>query len=357
MVKKRLTGKEKTVLWGLSRYPSYNTRQLSNVIGINQSTITTAINRLKNAGYYNTLRVPDIRCLGEELIIISFGPFKPSPEHSTETVISQRPKIFYTLSKPTHALSITTSRNYSEFKKELARYRVSIERKSMIQEHDLKHILFPLPHCEFLKLLDYSTILANEFDIPDELSSDLDEVPQRPPPRNYSFSTTEKKVFMGLIKFPDASDRVVADHTSISRSRVTTLREKFEKLGLLRTVTNINLSKLGYNLQSFSFMKLRPRNMSEWDGVSQTVPENGLNNYFAISDRIDRVEIGAYKDYQDFEQRWSHVMHQKEFQDMVEDDPVHLLFPSSEVSSPICPSYAKLVEDVFNIQGVDSPKS
>ncbi|MDO9537222.1 MAG: hypothetical protein Q7J68_02765, partial [Thermoplasmata archaeon] len=70
---RQLTEKEKTIFCSLVKYPTKNDREISEITGVNLSTVTAIRRRLENQDYFYKTRVPMLQYLGAELLTIAYG--------------------------------------------------------------------------------------------------------------------------------------------------------------------------------------------------------------------------------------------------------------------------------------------
>jgi len=89
MSRNELSNNEKLVLYGLTRYPLDNDRQLSEKVNLKMSTITAIKNRLKTRNYYFTARIPMLNDLGCELVNIIYGRIYPMTSDEKKLELSK----------------------------------------------------------------------------------------------------------------------------------------------------------------------------------------------------------------------------------------------------------------------------
>ena len=72
-----LTTKEKMMLYGLIKHPNLTDRKLSEKLKINQSTVTSIRNRLKEKGYFRKLIIPRLQNMGCQMLVTIYTSFSP----------------------------------------------------------------------------------------------------------------------------------------------------------------------------------------------------------------------------------------------------------------------------------------
>ena len=95
MVNNTLTENEKQVLYGLVRYPLLNNRELSEVLGLKQSTVTVIHRKLKERGYVKTVRIPLLQEFGCEVLAVTYGTFSSSVPLKTRLQMSKKLAKFF----------------------------------------------------------------------------------------------------------------------------------------------------------------------------------------------------------------------------------------------------------------------
>lgn len=149
-----LTKTEKKVYLNLIRYPSMTDKWISERSGISRYTIAKAKDRFESSGSMVTLKIPNIKALGFEMLVFAHGKFnlRASVEEKEEMlreVFSVKPPV-YLLNGKTEALSLDIYRDFEEF-------RSTVNRLSMIyREHPIfirepTRIMFSVPNMKVVK--------------------------------------------------------------------------------------------------------------------------------------------------------------------------------------------------------------
>ena len=110
-----LTKNDKLVLYGLVLYPLLNNRELSETLGLKQSTVTVIHRKLKERGYIRTVRIPLMQNLGCEMLAVTYSTFSSSMSLKTRLRISadiaeKHDEMIWALSDATQGLSLQLSR-------------------------------------------------------------------------------------------------------------------------------------------------------------------------------------------------------------------------------------------------------
>ena len=89
MAKPGLSDNEKKTLLGLVKFPTLNDRQLSEKIEIKMSTVTAIKNRLKDLGYFVSVRVPKLQNMGAEMLTIAHAHTDPTLSSKTQVEVGR----------------------------------------------------------------------------------------------------------------------------------------------------------------------------------------------------------------------------------------------------------------------------
>lgn len=319
---------EQLTLYGLTRFPTYNDRQLSETLSIKMSTVTAIKNRLKRQGLFQTVRVPYMYPLGCEIVSICYARLNPLIPHSTmvktmSKVLGDLPECVWAVSDPCNLLAVTVSKNYTDIK-------MCVEKafNQFIESDFLEHDTFEMTHypygqSAFFRYFDYAPLIMDAFGL------NMKD-PGRPIQLGVEktggrhLTRIERKALMGLVKFPDLLDNSVAKKIGVTRQSVTKMKKRFESEGLLGTLKVPNVQSLGFDI----LLYIRPRfnsmpvskkkdwqkgilkayDMSRWVFVASTDLEAGLvvmgKDYKTIQNNIATAvatykKMGFLKEYPD----------------------------------------------------------
>ena len=249
----RLTKKQKTVLYGLIKYPSLYDRELSEIIDVNPSTIATLRNRLRDESFFYPRWTPYFNKLGCELMVVSYAKLNPST--SGEARFEFHEHLANNMSCAVRAVSKLSDMFFTCFAKNLTDFRD--EKNSLMKlnktlqymdESTLKHLYFPFDSSRIINYYDYSGTLKYLFKVPS-----FKKAPEAAPVSkdNWAISTTkmtdlEKKTLVSMTKYPELSDRALAEKVGMAHNTITYMRNKFLAEGLIQRRRILNFSKSGF---------------------------------------------------------------------------------------------------------------
>ncbi len=301
MAKRGLTGNEKRVLYGLVRHPTLNDRELSEVLQVKVSTVTAIRRRLRRADYFVTRRLPMMHRLGWEILAggharldLTLGP--QAVPRIREILKDRFPSIFHVAAFTDHLVFLAFARNYTSLRKDLDEFRQSLARYDLLDDGDVKVTVLPMTASVLPLFFDYSHTLALAFGIEDRLPARVEPVKAR----DGSLTRKETEVLKGLVRYPELSDKALAQRVKVSRQAVSKMRREFEAEGLVRTARIPNLQLLGFDLYVSAFAHFAPSSSikSRQDGVDRLLRVAPI--FLVASDDAEGIVIGAAQSYEQF---------------------------------------------------------
>jgi len=311
---KNLTEKEQLALYGLIRFPMQKDKNLSTILRMKPSTLTSIKKRLHKDGkdgYYRPLYVPMLNRLGCEILGIihtEFSPVIPLEDRmkiSRET-IEKNQEIFLSIGALEQGFSLSFNQNYTTLSRINENRTEMFGNNKLIEKKYPMEVNFPFSLSSIPNFFDYSKLLAHRYNIDPKdlvlLENDEETLkssqwfPDVPP---IKLSHKEKGVLTALIQNPTATMEVIGQQVNLSRHTVARMKEKFLSENLIRKIIVPNLEKLGFALLVLYHFKLSPKRP-----ISQEVIDE-LNSYstiFFAARKYEVVLISAYLDYADYKE-------------------------------------------------------
>jgi len=319
---------EQLTLYGLTRNPTYNDRQLSENLGIKMSTVTAIKNRLKRQGLFQTVRVPYMYPLGCEIVSVCYARLNPLIPHQTMAkamakVLGELPECVWAVTDPSNLLAVTVSRNYTDIKMCVERSFNQFIENDFLERDTFEMTHYPFGQSAFFRYFNYAPLIQDAFSLtmkepgmPIQVGTEKVDVRH--------LTRIERKALLGLVKFPDLLDNSVAKKIGVTRQSVTKMKKRFESEGILSTLKVPNVQKLGFDI----LLYIRPRfnalpslkkkdwqknvlkayDMSRWVFIASTDLEAGLvvmgKDYKTIQNNITTAvatykKMGFLKEYPD----------------------------------------------------------
>lgn len=301
MAKRGLTGNEKQVLYGLVHQPTLNDRELSELLDVKVSTVTAIRRRLRRSEYFITRRLPMMNRLGWE--ILAAGHARLDMTQGTyglgklrDLLKDRLPGLFHVAVSPEHLSFLAEAPDYTAFKRELDDLRLLLDRTKLLGESDVNAVAFPMSLSAMPTFFDYSHSLALAFGIEDRASFKSEFARQG----DVELTRKETEVLKGLVRFPELSDKALAQRVKVSRQAVSKMRREFEDEGVLRTVRLPNLHALGFELFVSSFARFVPAATvkARFEAVEKLL--RLTPTFFLVASDTDSVLMGAVRTYEQF---------------------------------------------------------
>ena len=308
MAKDTLSDNEARTLLGLVKYPNLNDRQLSERIGIKMSTVTAIKNRLKDLGYFITVRVPKVQNLGAELMSVSYNHTNPAVPRESQLEVGRSlvegfDELFYVGVGPRYRFSMSMHRNYSSASRVLDGVQGLYSRHGLLVPGSDGTVHLPFDQTKVYNFFDCSVLLEQVFDIhlpkrPDDAQLHDGEFTAS---QSHKLSRIERKVLRGLIQNPDLLDSSISKRIDVTRQSVTKMRKRFSDLDLFFTLRIPNLELLGFEMMALVHTVYRPTStvMDRAEGLAEVFDRLPLV-FKADTDR-EGVELVATRSYRELE--------------------------------------------------------
>ncbi len=303
MKKDILTKKEQKVLYGITKYPNINDSELSDIINIKLSTLTSIKKRLYAQGYYRTLDVPLLNRLGAELLAViytTFNPVIPLDERvkTTKATIEVFEEIFFSVGEQEKGFSISLSKNYTNIGRINEIRTETFGKVGLLENEYPNESIFPFEISHINRFFDFARVLKNLFNIEDDDSKNNTDTWFKDINKNY-LSEKEKKVYVELIKNPDATTQQIGKNIGLSRHTVSRMKKNFYDENLLKKITLPSLNHLGFEILAFYPIKFNPNKSPKKQDIDVL---DTYSTIFLARRQFETVIISAYSTYQDYKE-------------------------------------------------------
>lgn len=301
MAKRGLTLNEKQVLYGLVRHPVLNDRELSELLSVKVSTVTAIRRRLRRADYFVTRRIPMMHRLGWELLIGGHARLNLTQGSQViprlrEQLKDRLPGLFHVAAAADHLSFLGFARNYTGARAEVDELRQALDRTSLLADGDVSFSAFPMSLSVAPAFFDYSHALALTFGIEDRPAVRM----ERTKTGDIELTRKETEVLKGLVRYPEVSDKGLAQRVKVSRQAVSKMRREFEAEGLVRTARIPNLRLLGFDLYVAAFARFVPSSTvkTRSEAVDRLLKVAPV--FFFLSDDAEVAVVGTSRSYEQF---------------------------------------------------------
>ena len=133
------------------------------------------------------------------------------------------------------------------------------------------HVL-PFETTRFIRFFSYAPLINRLFGLNhNDIEGDDDSLIFEEAIQSYNFSTTERKVFQGLLTHPDKSNRTLAEEIGVSKNTLAAMKKRFLQENVLLPRVVPDLLKIGVKLLILFFGQFEP-------GTTLTERQQGMNN-------------------------------------------------------------------------------
>ncbi len=317
-----LTKNEKRVLYGLVRYPELNDSELSDIINVKLSTLTSIKRRLYDQGFLRKLTVPLLNLLGCEMLAViytQFNPVIPLEErvNNTKKTIEVFDEIFYSVGEQEKGFSISLSKNYTNIGKINDIRTETFGEIGLLEKEYPNEIVFPFEISNIIRFFDFSSVLKDFFDLDivdnidnkNNLFNEIDCI---------NLNNKEKIVYSTLVQNPNATTQKIGDIVGLSRHTVSRMKKGFFKNNMLKTITIPNLKKLGFEILAFYPINFDPnKHPSEKD--IEFLDTN--STIFFARRKFESVIISAYHNYQKYKEDKMHKIRYLKENELISKTP------------------------------------
>jgi DNA-binding MarR family transcriptional regulator len=298
-----LTKNEKKVLHGITKYPSVNDSELSDILSVKLSTLTSIKRRLATQGYYRNILIPLVNRLGCELLAITymqFNPVIPLKERleTTKRTIEVFEELFFSVGEEEKGFSMSLSQNYTNIGR-INDIRTETFGKLGLLEKEYPHeVIFPFETSHIHRFFDFSSALQSLFSLEDahppvsttDLFRNINTV---------TFSEKEKKVYASLIEHPTATTQQIGNLVGLSRHTVARMKKQFFEDGLLHCLTLPNLRALGVDILAFYHISFNP---DKTPSTTELASLDSSSTIFFASRKFEATILSAYPTFQDYKE-------------------------------------------------------
>lgn len=328
--------REIRVLHCMVKNPLFTDREVSQATDIKLSTVTAIRRRLRERDYFRRIRIPSIRGLGGEMLAITYSHYRPSIPSELRLITGKKlaeahREVFWTVSEYNQSISLEFGRNLTDLQKNISQLEELYTAQSFLDEGDITFIPFPFEITEIFTFFDFSQLMEQSFGMDGTGNSRECPLFNVEPDLGTGMSESAKKVYLGLVEFPEYTDTALAKELEMSQRTVTKMRKQFEESGLLRTTIIPNLEKLGFKMLVFDHAKLNlrmPRNHRE--ETLKNLLDIKPPIFFAIGGS-DVVAITPYEDFETYRRSINNFSEVYKHDDIFIRDPKRLMFSLAEM--------------------------
>jgi DNA-binding MarR family transcriptional regulator len=324
------TPAEKSVLHGLVKYPRMNDRELSEVIGVKPSTTTAIRRRLRKKEVFCTKRIPMGHKLGFEILVVAYGRLKPTLSEKDRQAfrdwVKDIPYVFLSMECSDSMLNMAYLKNFSMYREYTDTITDMFKHSDLIDAKTWVAVIFGFDTSKLLSYFDCGPAVRHKFGIKEEV--DIDSSFEELAPEK--LTKKEISVLSGLVRYPESSDKEVAEKIGASRQAVSMMKRRFEDAGIIRTVRMVDMEKIGYSILVLAHSAFTPHATMKFRHkgikvVRETIP--AILNVASNPENVMFAPVIDYDEYHSLRTKTLRLYMEKEY---MREEPRVTLLPLSD---------------------------
>ena len=313
MNQRSLTKNEERVLYGLVKHPYLSESELSSLINVKLSTLTSIKRRLQHHGIFHTTIVPMVNRLGCELMVAThtnFNPVIPLEERvkTTKKTIEIFDEIFFSVGEQEKGFSLSVAKRYTDIGR-IDEIRTETFGGVGLLEKEYPHeAIFPFEISKIQRFFDFSRLLKHTFSL-NNIEEDETKEQWFTNNQGYELNEKEKRVLIALVENPEAttqknnvgenSKQILGNLVGCSRHTVARIKNRLFEEKVLKRIIIPDIEKLGFEILAFHHLNFNPyRPPNEAEKKHLDTP----STIFFAHRRFEAVLISAYRTYQEYKE-------------------------------------------------------
>lgn len=295
----QLTENEKKVLYGMVANSLLNDVELSKLIKIKRSTVTSIKNKLLRENYYSTIRMPDFVFLGCELFSVihaKINTANPNNEQKTKLLkqLSQSEDIFYFNANDRELMGFIISKNLTSLKKDVLSIFDAYEKYGFLDDLVVSH--FPFEISSVTNFFDYSSLLCKLFG--------FEPLKQPKPSKKHAskkLTQNEKMILYALVRYPQLNDSELAEKTGFPRPSISQTRRRLIEDGTITCINIPNILQIKQELLIFDHIRLENKLDKNSSKLLNDYFKSCSGMIFVMTEDSEIYAASVYDDYSDFD--------------------------------------------------------
>lgn len=333
-----LSENEKRVLHALVRWPELSDQGIHSRIGMKKSTFSSIKARLRDRGYYKKYYIPNFPRIGFELFHVLHGNLNRFTTYEERMrvagdIIKSFTEDFLVVSESNKAVNLSVSKNYTEYAKNQELFFQIYSENKFLTKESMKSVSFPFEISRVRSFMDFEPLIAKVCGLQTDEETSTDLVIPTGPVEQAKLTRAEKKVLVGLIKYSEESDTLIAEKVGVSRNTVANAKRKFLKEQICFPRIVPNLEKLGLKLLVFTYRKFNPKSTMEQRQEAVKLVKRVLSPHFYISKNLEGILISAHPSFEEYNKSHDEVMKYYLKHDYITEEPIshHISLPNMEI--------------------------
>ena len=329
---------QRRVLCALNACPGFSDRQLSELLGLQRSTVTTTRHFLKDRKMYFLRLLPDIDLLDASVIGIIYGQYRgiTQIDYERRMRIMPRelriPEYVFSLSAKCEGISMCFGKDFPSLKGPFDKWEACF--RAADNRVEIEQVFFPSKTIRAYKFMESQELIASELGVaPFEVRK---EKRQRK-----RLSRKEKRVLLAWVRQPDSTNADIAETAEVSRATVGMMKSRLLKASAVSFVNIPNWHLLGLEMGVITHIKLTPEKEAVLDRIRQCPKV-----VFLMGSQYEAVFLSFFSSYRSYQKIYSSLMEYLSASRALLREPKEILFSLSEVEYVI--DAAPLVGKLLN---------
>jgi DNA-binding MarR family transcriptional regulator len=353
MPKKKLTKKEQDTLWGLINYPMLNDNALAKKTRLKLSTITAIRRRLHEKEFFETVNIPNFYRLGYELFTVEYGTFNEAVPLETrieyfKSFIAGHPHTIFSMMSRSSGIIFNVAKNYAEANQHYEDLEMFFTSHHLTDDDGWNRALFPFETSLFWNFFDFSPIIRYSFDIKRKIN-----LPEFIPDKKVEvlkLTKKEKRVLLGLVKYPEESDNSIAERYNVSRQAVSNIKKRFLEEHLIYTRRIMNFKHTGCSLIPFAHTTFGPKAPIDSRKNGLEYVKKYAPVFLGVSSNFENIVFTSALNYPEYDKLREKLLSFYKTHLSIAKSPDILLFPVEDLYYFKKLTFHKLLEEMLGIE-------
>ena len=180
---------------------------------------------------------------------------------------------------------------------------------------------YPFEISKIRAFMDYESMVARVFGFASDPYVMRKTIPSGKVPIA-KMTKAEKKVFAGIVQYPEESDTFIAEKVEVSRNTVANAKRKFlnENICFPRAVPNLKM--LGFKILVFTSFKYNPKVSEAMEIEAAEMVRHLLAPFFFVSKNLDGFLISAHRSFEEYKAANEEMMRFYTRAEFITEEPV-----------------------------------
>ena len=334
------------LLCGMTKYPELEVKELSKILGLSQWSIYKGFEKMKNAGLFKEVYIPDFSSIGFELFVAGYGSLTKKKMHTIENLKKMGKRdfssyIFYAFAESYKGFVFALTKSYTDFARSLIYAEKYIGVRELLRSENVNIVFLPLPLTRIPILFDYSRILCRNSEI--KMQEKRSEKRKR-----VNLNKVDLEVMIQLLRNPGSKSTEIAKNLGMSIQRASRIKKELVESGILKKRIIPDMRLLNYEVLVFAHWQSNPEKMKIMEKVNLSKEEYDISPLiFLAYTPLEGVAIALFRNLQESREIVSLFENLGEKMGVLNNEP-NIIFLSLQEGVKIRDhNYYHIVENVF----------